>query len=94
MDPINNYEGDSKKVKPCKHSCGKVIYWNQDEHAYFEIDSRQSPKCSNWKPSITKSQERLLQPHVNVVDTREETLTEILLKLGRLDRKLDKLGGV
>ena len=93
MDSLNNYNEDSKKVRPCRNSCGKIIYWNEDENAYFEIDSQQKHVCPNWKPSITDSQKQRSQQGVNIVNTTEEILAEILLKLDRLDRKLDKLGG-
>ena len=93
MDLIDNYNKDTKKVKPCKNGCGKSIYWNKNENAYFEIDSQQKHKCHNWKLSITKSQEQLSQPRANVLDTREEILAEIVLKLDRLERKVDEIRG-
>jgi hypothetical protein len=93
MVDTNNYNEQAKKVKACKNNCGKSIYWNNSQNAYFEIDSQQKHVCPNWKPSITKSQEQLSQPRVNALDTREEILAEIVLKLDRLERKVDKLRG-
>jgi hypothetical protein len=87
----NNSEEDIKKFKPCKNGCGKSIYWNMNEKTYFEIDSHQKHVCPNWKPFIAKSQDQLLHSGINIVDTRQETLAEIVLKLDRLERKVDGL---
>jgi hypothetical protein len=91
MVDTNNYNEQAKKVKACKNRCGTLIYWDNIEKAYLEVESEQRHVCPNWKPSINKSQEQL--PQVNIVDTREEILAEIVLRLDRLERKVDKLGG-
>jgi len=93
MDHPNNYNEDNKKVKVCKNDCGKSIYWNNSQNAYFEIDSQQKHVCPKWKPSINNSQKQFSQHDVNVVNTTEEILAKILLMLDKLDRKVDKLGG-
>ena len=88
MDLANNHR-DSKKVKPCRNNCGRSIYWNNNENAYFEYDSERRHICPNWIPST--SQERL-QQNGKIIDTINERLAEILLKIDRLDLKIDKLG--
>ena len=92
MDLANNYR-DNKKVKPCRNNCGKSIYWNNNDSAYFEYDSQQKHICPDWKSFTAKSQDQLSQPRVNVLDTRQEILAEIILKLDRLERKVDELRG-
>lgn len=69
MDTINNYNEDNKKVKICKNSCGKSIYWNNNQKAYFEIDDQQKHICHKWKPSINNSQKQFSQHDISVVDT-------------------------
>jgi hypothetical protein len=91
MDTINNYNEDNKKVKICKNSCGKSIYWNNNQKAYFEIDDQQKHICHKWKPSINNSQKQFSQHDISVVDTTEKILAETMLKLDRLERKVDYL---
>jgi hypothetical protein len=93
LDFIDNYNEDSKKVKCCENGCGRLIYWNSNENVYFEVGSGQKHICADQDRFTTKSQEQILQQDINVIDTREEILAGILLRLDRLDRKLDKLGG-
>ena len=93
MVDTNNYNEQAKKVKACKNRCGTLIYWDNIEKAYLEVESEQRHVCPNWKPSITKSQDQLSHSRVSIVDTREEILAEIVLKLDRLERKVDKLRG-
>jgi hypothetical protein len=61
MDLIDNYNKDSKKVKPCENGCGRLIYWNSNENAYFGFESGQKHICADQDPFIRKSQEQILR---------------------------------
>jgi hypothetical protein len=93
MDFTYNNNEDTKKVKLCINNCGKSIYWNNKENGYFEVESEQKHICPNRKLSVTKSQEQGPLPSIKAIDTGDQLLAEILLKLDRLDRKLDGLRG-
>ena len=56
MELIDNYNKENKKVKLCENGCGRLIYWNSNENAYFGVESGQKQVCADQDPNITQSQ--------------------------------------
>lgn len=90
----------ARKLKECRNEgCNALLYWNDDEHTYFDDATDEKHKCQYWKPDpiyntkTTTSNKPTTKPQSTgfPMENLDSKLLKIIEVLERISLQLSKI---